>query len=147
MHVLTVYYQCLLGKSCGKGGMCLSHTRWCDGTVDCPDGEDESQCCKAFKSVSQSSTQLFSVRIYFLIDVSQFASKGPTPCWRVIHQAARPGCPCVLTTGMITMDELCADRLVTAGAHCPFPLTHFCNVWCKKLTHITRLMICIATGP
>ncbi|XP_026038170.1 transmembrane protease serine 2 [Astatotilapia calliptera] len=39
-----LYYQCLLGKSCGKGGMCLSHTRWCDGTIDCPDGEDESQC-------------------------------------------------------------------------------------------------------
>lgn len=39
-----LYYQCLLGKSCGKDGMCLSHTRWCDGTIDCPDGEDESQC-------------------------------------------------------------------------------------------------------
>ncbi|KAL3971482.1 hypothetical protein ACER0C_027001 [Sarotherodon galilaeus] len=39
-----LYYQCLLGKSCGKGGMCLSHTRWCDGIIDCPDEEDESQC-------------------------------------------------------------------------------------------------------
>lgn len=76
MHVLTVYYQCLLGKSCGKGGMCLSHTRWCDGTINCPDGEDESQCCKAFKSVSQFSTQLFSGRIYFLIDL-MFHSSPP----------------------------------------------------------------------
>lgn len=37
-----LYYQCLLGKSCG--GKCLSHSQWCDGVTDCSDGLDENQC-------------------------------------------------------------------------------------------------------
>ncbi|XP_072231063.1 transmembrane protease serine 2 [Leuresthes tenuis] len=39
-----LYYQCLLGISCGAGGKCLSHSQWCDGVQDCSNGEDESQC-------------------------------------------------------------------------------------------------------
>ncbi|XP_030602780.1 transmembrane protease serine 2 [Archocentrus centrarchus] len=39
-----LYYQCSMGKSCGKGGKCLSHSQWCDGVTDCPHGEDESLC-------------------------------------------------------------------------------------------------------
>ncbi|KAM4619777.1 transmembrane protease serine 2 [Polymixia lowei] len=39
-----LYYQCVLGKSCGSGGACLSASQWCDGVRDCSDGEDESQC-------------------------------------------------------------------------------------------------------
>lgn len=27
-------------------GMCLEATRWCDGSVDCPDGSDERADCK-----------------------------------------------------------------------------------------------------
>ncbi|KAM3869115.1 transmembrane protease serine 2 [Diretmus argenteus] len=37
-------YQCLLGKSCGIGGKCLSASQWCDGVRDCSQGEDEAQC-------------------------------------------------------------------------------------------------------
>ncbi|XP_071371407.1 transmembrane protease serine 2 [Centroberyx affinis] len=37
-------YQCLLGKSCGSGGACLSASQWCDGVKDCSEGQDESQC-------------------------------------------------------------------------------------------------------
>ncbi|XP_024866389.1 transmembrane protease serine 2 [Kryptolebias marmoratus] len=36
-----LYYQCSLGKSCGPGGKCLSHSQWCDGVQDCSNGEDE----------------------------------------------------------------------------------------------------------
>ncbi|KAM4545908.1 transmembrane protease serine 2 [Odontesthes bonariensis] len=39
-----LYYQCLLGMSCGPGGKCLSHSQWCNGVRDCSNGEDESQC-------------------------------------------------------------------------------------------------------
>ncbi|XP_053187873.1 transmembrane protease serine 2 [Scomber japonicus] len=39
-----LYYQCLLGKSCGGGGTCLSASQWCDGVQDCSHGEDEAQC-------------------------------------------------------------------------------------------------------
>ncbi|KAM9729717.1 transmembrane protease serine 2 [Menidia menidia] len=39
-----LYYQCLLGRSCGAGGKCLSHQQWCDGVRDCSKGEDEAQC-------------------------------------------------------------------------------------------------------
>ncbi|XP_031712731.1 transmembrane protease serine 2 isoform X1 [Anarrhichthys ocellatus] len=39
-----LYYQCLMGKSCGTGRKCLSPSQWCDGVRDCPHGEDESQC-------------------------------------------------------------------------------------------------------
>ncbi|XP_026183445.1 transmembrane protease serine 2 isoform X2 [Mastacembelus armatus] len=39
-----LYYQCLLGKSCRSGGKCLSPSQWCDGIMDCPHNEDESQC-------------------------------------------------------------------------------------------------------
>ncbi|XP_061596206.1 transmembrane protease serine 2 [Cololabis saira] len=39
-----LYYQCLLGKSCGAGGKCLSSSQWCDGVLDCSRGEDESHC-------------------------------------------------------------------------------------------------------
>ncbi|XP_069572768.1 transmembrane protease serine 2 [Brachyistius frenatus] len=39
-----LHYQCLLGRSCGRGGKCLSSSQWCDGVNDCLHGEDESQC-------------------------------------------------------------------------------------------------------
>ncbi|XP_041865180.1 transmembrane protease serine 2 [Melanotaenia boesemani] len=39
-----LFYRCLLGRSCGSGGKCLSLSRWCDGVRDCSRGEDESQC-------------------------------------------------------------------------------------------------------
>ncbi|KAM9847020.1 transmembrane protease serine 2 [Aulostomus maculatus] len=39
-----LYYQCLLGKSCRRGGACLSFSQWCDGIKDCSYGEDEAQC-------------------------------------------------------------------------------------------------------
>ncbi|XP_054872927.1 transmembrane protease serine 2 isoform X1 [Amphiprion ocellaris] len=39
-----LYYQCVLGKSCGPGGECLSPSQWCDGIRDCSNAEDESQC-------------------------------------------------------------------------------------------------------
>lgn len=39
-----LYYQCLLGRSCGTGGRCLSLSQWCDGVQDCDNGQDESQC-------------------------------------------------------------------------------------------------------
>ncbi|KAM7374843.1 hypothetical protein PAMP_007478 [Pampus punctatissimus] len=42
--VFAVYYQCLLGKSCGNGGACLSASQWCDGVQDCTNGEDEAEC-------------------------------------------------------------------------------------------------------
>ncbi len=50
--VFAVYYQCLLGRSCGSGEKCLSSSQWCDGVQDCSHGEDESQCCKKCKSTS-----------------------------------------------------------------------------------------------
>ncbi|XP_068456795.1 transmembrane protease serine 2 [Clinocottus analis] len=39
-----LYYQCLLGRTCGRGKRCLSHSQWCDGKKDCLNGEDESEC-------------------------------------------------------------------------------------------------------
>ncbi|XP_029375353.1 transmembrane protease serine 2 [Echeneis naucrates] len=39
-----LYYQCLLGRSCRKGGKCLDPSQWCDGVCDCSGGEDEAQC-------------------------------------------------------------------------------------------------------
>uniref|UniRef100_UPI0037E8FFC4 transmembrane protease serine 2 n=1 Tax=Semicossyphus pulcher TaxID=241346 RepID=UPI0037E8FFC4 len=39
-----LYYQCLLGRSCGHGGKCLMLSQWCDGVEDCSHGEDESKC-------------------------------------------------------------------------------------------------------
>lgn len=62
--VFSVYYQCLLGKSCRSGGMCLSPSRWCDGVKDCSHGEDESQCCKTLKSMPQHSTHTYCICLY-----------------------------------------------------------------------------------
>uniref|UniRef100_A0AAQ4NVX3 Transmembrane serine protease 2 n=1 Tax=Gasterosteus aculeatus aculeatus TaxID=481459 RepID=A0AAQ4NVX3_GASAC len=39
-----LYYQCLLGRSCGNWDKCLSSSQWCDGVKDCSHGEDESHC-------------------------------------------------------------------------------------------------------
>ncbi|XP_070699623.1 transmembrane protease serine 2 [Pempheris klunzingeri] len=39
-----LYYQCLIGKLCRRGGKCLSPSQWCDGVTDCSHGEDEAQC-------------------------------------------------------------------------------------------------------
>lgn len=49
-RVFAVYYQCLLGRSCGNWDKCLSSSQWCDGVKDCSHGEDESQCCESFTS-------------------------------------------------------------------------------------------------
>ncbi|KAK6322366.1 hypothetical protein J4Q44_G00071580 [Coregonus suidteri] len=45
-------YQCVLGRSCSEGGVCLSASQWCDGIRDCPGGEDESQCLRLHGSGS-----------------------------------------------------------------------------------------------
>ncbi|XP_054902671.1 transmembrane protease serine 2 isoform X2 [Poeciliopsis prolifica] len=39
-----LYYKCPFGKSCGRGGKCLSTIQWCDGVQDCSNGADESYC-------------------------------------------------------------------------------------------------------
>ncbi|KAM8835511.1 transmembrane protease serine 2-like [Synchiropus picturatus] len=39
-----LYYQCVMGMSCGAGGGCLSASQWCDGVKDCTNGKDESHC-------------------------------------------------------------------------------------------------------
>uniref|UniRef100_A0A4W5LNE7 Transmembrane serine protease 2 n=1 Tax=Hucho hucho TaxID=62062 RepID=A0A4W5LNE7_9TELE len=45
-------YQCVLGRSCSEGGVCLNASQWCDGIRDCPGGEDESQCLRLHGSGS-----------------------------------------------------------------------------------------------
>ncbi|XP_028840376.1 transmembrane protease serine 2 isoform X2 [Denticeps clupeoides] len=45
--VLAWYFvtsKCLVGTRCGEHGPCLSSYKWCDGTKDCPSGDDESGC-------------------------------------------------------------------------------------------------------
>lgn len=59
---VSVYYQCLLGRSCRSGGECLSPSQWCDDVKDCPHGEDESLCCKTIKSTHTGS--IFSLTIH-----------------------------------------------------------------------------------
>ncbi|KAL0994363.1 hypothetical protein UPYG_G00121180 [Umbra pygmaea] len=49
-------YQCMLGKSCTEGGVCLSASQWCDGVTDCPGGEDETQCLRLYGSGSVLQT-------------------------------------------------------------------------------------------
>lgn len=36
------------GISCGLSGSCVSKTQWCDGTPQCPNGEDEKQCVRLY---------------------------------------------------------------------------------------------------
>ncbi|KAM9788456.1 transmembrane protease serine 2-like [Neosynchiropus ocellatus] len=39
-----LYYQCVLGMSCGGLGACLSASQWCDGVKHCANGNDEAHC-------------------------------------------------------------------------------------------------------
>lgn len=59
---VSVYYQCLLGRLCASGGKCLSPSQWCDDAIDCPHGEDESQCCKTIESTHTGS--VFSLTLH-----------------------------------------------------------------------------------
>lgn len=36
------------GIECGSSGVCISPALWCDGTVHCPDGEDENRCVRLY---------------------------------------------------------------------------------------------------
>lgn len=53
VHV-SVSYQCWQGKSCRRGGKCLSRSQWCDSVIDCPDREDEAHCSKTRLSCCRS---------------------------------------------------------------------------------------------
>lgn len=34
------------GVQCSSSGPCISASLWCDGVEQCPNGEDEKQCCE-----------------------------------------------------------------------------------------------------
>ncbi|XP_069492142.1 transmembrane protease serine 2 isoform X2 [Ambystoma mexicanum] len=52
VSVLLWYFvtkYCLFsGISCGSSDACVSKSQWCDGTPQCPNGEDESQCVRLY---------------------------------------------------------------------------------------------------
>ncbi|KAM4044064.1 transmembrane protease serine 2 isoform 1-T2 [Anomaloglossus baeobatrachus] len=35
-------------KKCGTSSSCVQSSQWCDGTADCPNGEDESYCVRLY---------------------------------------------------------------------------------------------------
>lgn len=41
-------FACLQGRMCEADKKCVSVSLWCDGTVDCPSGEDEAQCYRLY---------------------------------------------------------------------------------------------------
>ncbi|XP_041088681.1 transmembrane protease serine 2 isoform X3 [Polyodon spathula] len=46
----TVGSSCVFGVPCGSSGSCVSSSKWCDGTPDCPLGEDEEKCLRLYGS-------------------------------------------------------------------------------------------------
>ncbi|XP_058886777.1 transmembrane protease serine 2-like isoform X1 [Acipenser ruthenus] len=46
----TVSSSCMFGVPCGSSGSCVSSSKWCDGTPDCPLGEDEETCLRLYGS-------------------------------------------------------------------------------------------------
>ena len=46
LHYINVTVVCRSNQIQCNNGSCISNTRICDGTPDCPDGADEHNCCK-----------------------------------------------------------------------------------------------------
>ncbi|XP_053561881.1 transmembrane protease serine 2 [Bombina bombina] len=42
------FLSCSSGMACGSSGKCVSASEWCDGTPQCPNGEDEAFCVRLF---------------------------------------------------------------------------------------------------